>query len=209
MAGTNGTTPEPAADLSCLVDCICPDGGHGAAGDTITFRPTLGYTAVRAVRYAGAIAQEEDPEASIASLMAVMNEGFILHGVESWTLRDKGTPVPVEAGAIRRLILANTTTALIVGDYADALYQPQVLLPLAALAARSLQRSQTDESTSPPSGGSSTSLSPDATEPAASSDEPSIPSATRPKRSRRSSTTSTRTDYTEPITSGSDGAFTS
>lgn len=188
------------------VPCLCPDGGHGEEGDTITLRETLDYAAVRAVRYAGAIAREEDPESSIASLMAVMNEGFILHGIESWTLRDaKRKPLELDRATIRQYVLGNLEAALVIGDYADALYQPLVLHPLAALAKRWSQPSPTNGSTSAPT--ELPSMSPDSTE--ASNGASSIHSEKRPRRSKRSSTTSTPMDSIEATSDASAGAYTS
>jgi hypothetical protein len=188
-----------------LDECLCPDGKHGEKGDSVTFRSPLPFAAVRAIRYAGAIARDEDPESSIATLMAVMSEGFIMEGIESWTLRDKGKPLEVSKANIRLHILGNMVAAQIIGDHADLIYQPEVLHPLTALARRSLQPSPTKGSTSAPNGSPSTSQ----TETEDSPEPSSIPSVKRPKRSRPSSTTSTQTGSIAATSAASGGAFTS
>lgn len=202
---TNGVHPDQADREVWLEECICPDKAHGAEGDTITLRETLDYQAVRTIRYAASLDQDDDPDSSIASLMAGMNEGFILQGVESWTLADKGKPIPVDRHAIRQHLLGNMVAAQIVGDYADLLYQSQVLLPLAALARRSSQPSPTSASTSASSGVES--KSPTAT--VASNGKKSNHSAKPPKRSKQSSTTSTPTASIAATTFDSAGGSTS
>jgi len=199
------TGPELVVHLD---ECLCPDGGHGEEGDTIPLRPQLDYTAVRAIRYAGNITRSDDAESSIASLMAVMSEGFLLHGVESWTLREGKKPIEPDKAAIRKYLLGNVEAAMIVGDYADAVYQRQVLHPLVGLARRLSQPSQMNGSTSPQNG--SAFKSPSATdETSGSNGKSSSRSEKRPKRSKYSSITSTPTASTEPTTPASAGASTS
>jgi hypothetical protein len=178
-----------------LDECLCPDQGH-ADGDTIRLRSTLDFQSVRAVRYASVIAQQDDPEASVASLMAVISEGYIMHGVESWTLEDHGKPIEPTKANVRQYLLTNIVAAQWVSDFADALYQPQVMLPLARLAERSLRLSQTNGSTSAQNGSSLTSME---------SDESSSPSPKPRKRSKRSSTTSTPTVSIVTSSTGSAG----
>lgn len=190
---------EQERELAVQLSCICPDGRHGEKGDTVTFRETLGYVAVRAIRYTAAAAREADPDTTVATLMAAINEAFILYGIESWTLRDaKRRPIPVDPTTIRRFILNNIAVALEVGDRADDLYQEQVFLPLAVLAARSSQPSPTTESTSPPNGSSSTSRPSTNGASRSTSGGRSSRSAKSPKPSRPSSTTTTRTGDTGP-----------
>lgn len=187
------------------IPCICPDHQHGEDGDKVTLRERLDFVAVRSVRTEASIVQDEDPEASVATLLAVMNEAYIIHGVESWTVKEGRTKVEPTKGNIRKYLLADPVAPQIVGDYADAIYRPQVFLPLAELAKRSSQRSPTRESISQPTELPST--SPTTTE--TSSDESLTPSETRPKRSKRSSITSIPTGSTERTLNGSAGAYTS
>lgn len=201
--------PPEAADREIEVPCLCPDQGHGDAGDTVTLRETLDFVAVRAIRYAAQIEQAEDEEASVATLMAAMSEGYILEGIESWTLREGRKAMEVNKANIRKHVLRNMAAAQRVSDYADALYRPQVILPLAELARHLSQRSQMNESTSVPSASPSTSPSEPETVPNGSNGKSSTRSGTRQKPSRRSSTTSTPTDSTGPTSDVSVGAYTS
>lgn len=171
------------------VPCLC--GGRHPDGDTIHFRPTLDYAAVAAIRYGAQAARGEDAEMSVPEIMAVLNQGYLLYGIEHWTVEDEnGKPLPVSRTAIRERLLTNVPAALMAGDAADDLYGPQVILPLAALGSSLSQPSPTSGSTSPTTGSPSTS-----TESGVSSTH----SVKRPKLSRRSLTTTTQTGVTEAI----------
>lgn len=200
---------EDRIDRQVNVPCLCPDKGH-EAGDTITMRETLDFLAVRAVRYAAQMEQDDDSDISIPSLLAVMSEGYILHGVEAWTVQDKDDkgrlqPVEVTRGNVRKYLLSDMVASQIIGDFADVLYRPQVFLPLAELARRSSQPSPTSESILPENESSSTSPTPMD----GSANGSSTPSEMPQKRSRRSSTTSTPMDSTGEILAASAGGFTS
>lgn len=214
MEERNGAAPSATdiaeSERTVQVDCLCPNQRHGEKGDQIVLKPKLDFVAVRAIRYAGGAIQAEDPGSSIATLMAVMAEGFVLHGIESWTLRDaRNQLIEVNRENVRRYVLEDPVASQVVADAADLIYQPQVIHPLVELARRSSPPSPTNESTSAPSDSGSTSPSAMSLDETPSNPGSSTPSGKSPKRSKRSSTTSTRTVSIGATTDDSGGAFTS
>jgi hypothetical protein len=142
------------------VPCLCPpkdDGVRHPDGDEVTLRPKLDFHAAVTIRNSIAVLSSEDEQASIAEILAVLTENYLLFGVESWSLVDaKGKPVPVSRPAIREHLLSNPDVAMTVGDAADALYAESVMLPLLARAQRSSPPTPTDASTSRTTGRSTT-----------------------------------------------------
>jgi hypothetical protein len=169
------------------VPCLCPPMGDALRhpdGDEITLREKLDFHAAVTVRNSIAVLSSEDGETSVAEVLAVLTENYLLFGIESWTLVDaKGKPVPVSKQSIRELLLSHPDVAMDVGDEADALYAESVMLPLLARAQRSLPPTPTDESTSPTTGSSTT----------------------RPKRSKPSSISTIPTAGTVVTSSSLDG----
>lgn len=161
------------------IDCICPpkaDGERRHEQDAVTLRETLDFRSVTAIRHGISLLEREDSDAYTAEVLAVLTEGYVLHGIEAWTLVDeRGKPVPVSRAAIRDAVLSRVDVASVVGDAADELYGEKVLLPLLARASRSSQPTRTEPSTSP---------------------QTASPTR-RPKPSKPSSTTSSRTDGIE------------
>lgn len=126
-------------------------------GVEVTLRPTLGFRAVASIRNEIQILRQDDDDPSVGDILAVLTEGYILHGIESWSLLDDdGDPLPVTRSNIRVRILSDLTAASILGDYADNLYAKSVMLPLLAAASSSSPPTPTDTSTSAPTDSSST-----------------------------------------------------
>ena len=140
------------------IDCICPpkvDGERRHEHDTVTLRESLDFRSVTAIRHGISFLEKEDTPAYTADVLAVLTEGYVLHGVESWSLVDaKGKPIPLSRQAIREHIMANVDVASVVGDAADEIYGPMVLLPLLQRASKSSPSGPTATSTSAPTGSS-------------------------------------------------------
>jgi len=168
--------------MDVSIPCICPPKGdeprHEA--DRISLRDTLDFRTAISLRNSVAILYAEEPDADLGDVMAVLTDGYLTRGIESWTLVDeKGKPVPVSRAAIRDRLLSNLEVAETVGDVADELYSPVVMLPLLRRASKSLPATPTEGSTSP-----------------------TTPSSTaRPRRSKRSSTSTSLTVVTEATSS--------
>lgn len=138
--------------------CICPakpDGEPRHTTDSVELLPKLGFRAADSIKNSLAVMYVEDAEAGMAEILSVLREGYVLHGISSWTLvDDKGEPVPVTRGAVRSLILTDPDVAGTIADAADDLYQEAVMAPLVRLASTSSPPSQTEASTSAPTGSS-------------------------------------------------------
>ena len=158
------------------IDCICPpkaDGERRHEHDTVTLRESLPFRSVTTIRHAISFLERDDSQMYTAEVLAVLTEGYVLFGIEAWSVVDaKGKPLPITHQTIRDEILARVDVASVVGDAADEMYGPTVLLPLMVRASRSSQDGPTEPSTSPPT------------------DSPKSPR----KRSKPSSTTSSPTD---------------
>lgn len=166
--------------MDVKIGCLC--GGTHPDGDTVTLRDRLDFRSATTIRKAiGMVNEDGDTEAP--EILAVMTEWYALLGIEAWTLTDdRGKPLPVTRAAIREKLLDNPDAlmdTLTVADAADELYMPVILLPLLVRASTSSLPTPTAPSTSAPTD---------------SSEKP-------PKPSKRSSTTSTRTDGIATITS--------
>lgn len=170
------------------VGCLCPpDGARHPDGDTVTLYDPLPFTKAVAMQKAVGLmvndrATGDEPEAE--EILASLTEGYVLYGIESWSLLDeKGKPLPVTRAAVQERLLTSLDDAMVVADEADALYAGVVMRPLLQRASRSSQATPTDESTSAPTG---------------SQDEPPTPL-------KRSSTTTSRTDATATTSASPDG----
>lgn len=162
--------------MEVQIKCICPPNAVGQPRhehDTIVLRDTLDFRRAVALRNEAIIARQG--RADLAEILATLTEGYLIHGIESWTLVDeKGKPVPVDHQAIRDRLLTHIFEATKVGDEADGLYAEAIIVPLLAEASSSSPPSSTTGSTSAQAKASS-------------------PSKSR-KRPSPSSTTTTRTD---------------
>jgi hypothetical protein len=118
--------------------------------DSVTWRETLDFRSVTAIRHTISFLDNDGSDAFTGEVLAVLTEGYILHGIEAWTLTDdKGKPLAVSRAAIRDRILSRVDLASELGDMADDLYGEKVLLPLLVRASNSSQPSPTTMSTSP------------------------------------------------------------
>jgi hypothetical protein len=143
--------------MDVQIPCICPPKGDETRhpdGDTVTLRETLGFQSVVTLRYAVQVMKSNDPDASIAQILGVLSEHYILAGVEAWTVVDeKGKPAEVTPAALRERLLPNLDAAMTVADVADSLYLA-VMLPLLNRVSTSSPPSPTSGSTSPTTGSS-------------------------------------------------------
>lgn len=135
--------------------CICPVKQDHK--DTITLRATLDFRGAMACKHAVSVLRTVDPDASDGDILAVLTEHYVIHGIESWSAREKvdgqWQPVSLTPPNIRRLVLADNAIAFQVADEADEAYTALILLPLLGVAATSSPPTPTeDESTSPPTG---------------------------------------------------------
>ena len=155
------------------IPCPCPGTPH-PDGDTVELREKLGLAAGIAVQRM--IIEANQGRADTAELTGKLGEGYLLHGVEAWTLIDEnGSLIPVNENTIRARLLTDFTVAAPIADAADDLYMAAVISPLVKKAERSSPTTPTNGSTSANQGGS----------------------RPRPKRSKPSSTTTTLTVATE------------
>lgn len=142
------------------IECICPPTAGGEKRherDRIDLRPTLGFSDVNTIRMALGVMYTDDPDAGLADVLGVLQERYVLHGIESWTLVDEhGDAVPVTKATIRERLLTHHAVATQVADVADDLYREAVTLPLLLRAVSSSQPGPTDASTSAPNGSSAT-----------------------------------------------------
>jgi hypothetical protein len=161
--------------LDVPVSCPCPGSPH-PDGDTIRLREKLGLAAGIAIQRM--IIDANSEKDNTAELTGKLAEGYLLHGVESWTLvNEAGLDIPVNEATIRHHLLDDFVVASPVADAADGLYMAAVILPLVQKAQSLSPSTPTNGSTSPrPSG-----------------------TPKPPKQRKRSSTTTTPTDSTEEI----------
>jgi hypothetical protein len=171
------------------IPCICPakpDGTKRHASDTVELRDKLGFLAVDTIKQSLALMYLQDPDAGVPDIFAKVREGYLLLGVESWSLVDaEGNPLPVTKPNIREYLLEDHDIGSAIADVADDLYSEAVMRPLFKAASTSSPPTPTEPSTSPPTG---------------SSDSPT------PTPSSPSSTTTSPTDVTETTTSPPAGA---
>ncbi len=164
------------------IGCPCPGTPH-SKGDKVTFRETMPFRSVAAMRFE---IGQLGSGANYADILGLLSELYLVHGIESWTLVDADGPVGVSRDAVETYILSRYDTAADLSEFADDLYTESVVLPLVNRASTSSPLSPTDESTSPPSASST-------------------PSSPNPTPSKRSSTSTTPTDViakTSPLRDG-------
>ena len=134
------------------IPCVCPPKATGEArhaSDTVTLRQRLDFRAALTARNTVIVLKQEDPDASVAEILATLTEMYLLVGIESWSLVDtRGKAVPVSRAVIRQFIVDHPDEATAVGDEADGLYSAAVIAPLVARAQNSSPPTPTDESTS-------------------------------------------------------------
>lgn len=136
------------------VPCICPpDGTRHPDGDTITLRERLDFRSASTMRKVISLVYAEDPDASVADILAALTENYLLLGVQAWSLVDAtGKPIEVSKPAIREHLLSHQEIAMEVGDAADELYSESVINPLVAKGSKSSPDMPMDASTSATTG---------------------------------------------------------
>ena len=170
--------------MDVLIPCVCPgDEPRHPDGDTVTLKDRLGFDDAMACKQAMLLtgAEDSDPDAAPRRLAAIIRQ-YLFSGIQSWTLMN-GKAIPVTATGIEQYILSDFTVANMVSNEAEALYNPQVLVPLAGRASRFSPPTPTAASTSRKKGSTSS----------------------RRKPSSPSSTTTTPTDDTVTTTTSLDG----
>lgn len=145
--------------MNVIVPCPCPGTPHET--DTVTLRERLGFHEATAIRKGIKLAGEDGDPMATEERLARAVEGYILYGIESWTLVDeKGKRLGVSRVAIAERILANDDAAYPIGEAADGLYASAVILPLLNRASPSSPATPTEPSTSPTTGSQPTPLKP-------------------------------------------------
>jgi len=135
--------------MDVQIPCACPTARHDH--DTVTLREVLSPRDAMAISKDIEVMRAEDPDATAGDVLATLSEGYIVRGVEAWTLvGEDGKPLEVTKAAIRYRLLSSLDVAATIADTADALYAEAVMLPLVARALRSSQPSPTADSTSAP-----------------------------------------------------------
>lgn len=130
------------------IACICPGTPHER--DTVTLKDPLPFREAVTIRKSIQWMKDQEPNATIPELLAMLTETYLLHTIEAWTLVDeKGKPLPPSKDNIAAVLLPQTEAALVVGDACDELYTERVILPLVAAAPTSSPSSSTNGSTSP------------------------------------------------------------
>ena len=141
------------------VECLCPPKATGETrhpdGDTIELRERLDFRSALTARNTFALLKSEDPDVSVAEIMASLTETYLLLGIRTWSVQDaKGKPVEVNKAAIREYLLSKPDQAMVVGDEADGLYSDAVIAPLVARALSFSPTTPTNGSTSATNGSS-------------------------------------------------------
>jgi hypothetical protein len=176
-----------------VIECVCPARPDGSIrhpdGDTVNLRMKLDYKAAATVRYTVVLLKEDDGHpATPAEILAAIAEAYLFVGIESWTLTDaKGRPVPVERGTIQAFMDEHLDAAMAVGDEANGIYFKVVMSPLADRASTYSPPTPINGSTSATNGSS----------------------PARPRPSKRSSTTTTRTEDTVKMSASPGGGYNS
>jgi hypothetical protein len=135
------------------IPCPCPGQPH-PDGDTVSLREKLGLAAGIAVQRLVIDANQNRPDT--AELAGRLAEGYLLYGIEAWTLvGEGGGAVPVNETTIRARLLSDFATAAPIADAADGLYMAAVILPLVNRAQTSSPSTPTNGSTSRPRSGTS------------------------------------------------------
>jgi hypothetical protein len=137
--------------MDVTIPCPCPGTPHET--DTVTLRESLDFRGATTARNAVMLLQAQDDEASIAEILAVLTEQYVLLGVTGWTLVADGKPLPVSRANLRDHLLTHDEAATLVADAADELYAGAVMRPLLARARTSSPATPTTEPMFPTSGG--------------------------------------------------------
>lgn len=163
--------------MKVQIACICP-ARQKHQHDTVTLREALPFRSAVAIRNEIGLLYLEEPGAGLADIIGVLQEAYLRHGIEAWTVRGKDGALPPSRENIDRLLLTNLEQAQIVGDAADELYREAVMLPLLRQVLTSSPDGQTSDTTSAPEESSTPTASPTAEPtPSTSRQRPSRPSS--------------------------------
>jgi hypothetical protein len=144
------------------IDCICPPKADGSVrhpdGDTVRLSDALGFRDTMAIRKEVGV-QGQDHKLSDGEVLAILHEGYVLGGVESWSCQEDGpngkpVAIPVTKGTIQRHLLTHYEAAIAVADAADDLYAEEVWGPLLRAASTISPATSEDASTPPTKPGS-------------------------------------------------------
>lgn len=133
--------------MKVVVDCLCPV-KQKHAQDTIVLVDKVPFRQAVAIRNEVGMLYLEEPGAGLPDFLGVLQEAYLHHCIESWTLRDKAGPIPPNRENIDRCLLSNVAVAMDVADKADDLYRESVMLPLVTRALSSSQGLPTAVTTS-------------------------------------------------------------
>ena len=132
------------------IRCLCPGSPHDS--DSVTFKERLGFRDASNIRNGVRVLDRASLERTV-EIATALTEGYLLYGIESWTLVDaKGKAVPVSPDAVAEYLLPHIDVAIPLGDLADDLYGEQVIVPLLQRGSTSSPPTRTNGSTSPANG---------------------------------------------------------
>lgn len=177
--------------MDVTIACVCPGTPHDS--DTVTLRDRLDFRQAASLKGDIVLMKLDNPTASNGETLAVLSEGYLRHGIASWSLVDEQRkPLEVNWPAIEEHILGRLDVAFVLADAADDLYAEAVMRPLLGLGSPSSPPTPTADSTSP---------DPSPSETASRSTSPTP----LPKRSKQSSTSTSPTDGIATTTASRDG----
>jgi hypothetical protein len=114
------------------IPCICPSKPHEQ--DSVFLRPRLGLAGGVALQSLFKELFEESVKHknfNSGKLSGLLTEGYLLNGIESWTLVDEaGKDLPLTDENISDKLLSDFEIASPIADKADDLYYDAVLAPL-------------------------------------------------------------------------------
>jgi hypothetical protein len=141
--------------MEVTIPCACANAGHDT--DTVWLRELIAPRDALAISKDIEVLRSMDPDATAGDVLAVLSEGYIVRGVESWTLLgEDGKPLEVTKAAVRERLLSRLDIASTLADVADELYAEAVMLPLLRRASPSSPPTPTEDSTSAPTDSGST-----------------------------------------------------
>lgn len=173
--------------MNVPIRCTCPPKADGAPrhdADNVTLRDKLDFRTRLALRQTIKWANTKGGVTE-GEVFAILTEAYLLHCIDAWSLVDeKGKPVPPSRENIATFLDDHVDEGMAVADAADGLYTETVLLPLLL----GVSSSSPSTSTKPPTSQTTTGQTP------------------HPKRSKRSSTSTTPMAVTGPMQASPAGA---
>ena len=167
--------------MDVRIACPCPGTPHD--GDTVSLRDKMDLrtgTALQSLIVESIRSAENRLDQ--ADIVGILNEGYLLYGIERWTLIDgRGRPLEVTKDNIRAVLLSDFALSAPIAEAADDLYPAAAIDPLVRRASMSSPATPTNGSTSAP------------------------PTTLQRRPSKRSSTSTSPTDATETTGSSPSG----